>query len=226
MNKIWEFVEIINKEFIFISDYRKYLIKTISKKYTIDEFYEIETTLNDMFWTLRHKLAPIWLNPSISDTSYNSLPLPPLNTPLHPSLSICTYQKYDDNRDIDEIISNYSSNTFYRSFINKLIIIDKPNKIIMTKKMEGASDIFSKNYFNLLTMYILRNKKLYTKIISSPLKIKELNITLPTHYYQYDYPFPNLNFCTYYFGTEEERKERIKKLYYEMGSKDQWFSLL
>ena len=78
---------------------------------------------------------------------------------------------------------------YYRSFINKLVIIDKKNKQIISKPFEGSADIFSKNYFNLLTMSILLKKKLYIKITENPYLIKNqkvINKLLNGYYLQLD----------------------------------------
>ena len=92
--------------------------------------------------------------------------------------------------------------------------------------MENSSHIFDKNYFNLLTMYILKNKQLYDQVMENPSIIKTMTLKLPEYYYQYDYGFPNLNYCVYEFGTEEQRKERIYKMYYADDAEKNWFKLI
>lgn len=215
LDKVWAFMEIFNKEFVFITDYRRYLIKEIQSKYTLEEFYELESILNKLFWNLRLVLQPIWLNKENTDIKLDN------------ALTLCDCSSYTDDDDLNNKIKNNKlfDTTFYRSFINKLIIVDKVKKVIYTKKMEGASYIFGKNYFNLLTMFIMKDRSMYEKVMKKPEIIKEASFDLPNHYYQYDYAFPNLNFCTYMFGNPEIRKERIKRMYYTDTKGKQWFKL-
>ena len=225
IDKVWEFSELFNKEFIFIADYRRYLIKKISSTYTLDEFYELESILNKLFWNIRWLLMPIWLNINIKEDDYikelnNNL----VNLPN--ALTLCSCESYNDNLSDKLKTNSVYESTYYRSFINKLIIVDTNNKVIYTKHMEGGSYIFGKNYFNLLTMYILKNRELYEKVVKNPLIIQESNFELPNHYYQYDYAFPNLNFCVYMFGDDKIRKERIKKMYYTDNKGKEWFKLI
>lgn len=53
IDNVWSFIKIFNKPFIYLSDYRDYLIKTINKKYTVDEFNFYENIANKLFWNLR-----------------------------------------------------------------------------------------------------------------------------------------------------------------------------
>ena len=106
--------------------------------------------------------------------------------------------------------------------------MDKQNKIIISKLMEGSSEIFCKNYFNLLSMTILFDRDLYEKIIRDSFDIKYLKIKLPEYYYQNDYPFPNLNSCIYICGNKREKMNRIKKMYFNTdGPIDKyWFKII
>ena len=94
--------------------------------------------------------------------------------------------------------------------------------------MEGSSDIFFKNYFNLFTSQILFTKETYEMLIKDPFLAKNQSFKLSKFYYQFDYGFPNLNYCTYKFGTDGDRIKRIKKMYY--SSKPErakyWFRLM
>jgi hypothetical protein len=94
--------------------------------------------------------------------------------------------------------------------------------------MEGSSHIFTKNYFNLLSTMILFDRQLYEKVMRNPFYIVDHNIKLSDYYYQYDYPFPNLNYCIYSFGTKEDYLNRIKLMYYnDNNPKDKyWFKLI
>lgn len=81
--------------------------------------------------------------------------------------------------------------------------------------MEGSANIFNHNKFNLLSMYIFINRDLYERVIQDHKQYKNIMDNLPEYYYQYDYGFPNINLCCYNFGIDEDRKYRIKKMYYE-----------
>jgi len=222
IDKAWELLEIIKKQYLFIFEYRKNLIGRIRKIYTVDEFYKLEHILNKLFWNLRWMVYPLFFE-NMTDTeekyadvihnnykNINSLPN---------SLTICEFEEYIDDDDLKNKIADNKIyyTTYYRSYINKLIIVDKKSKMIMSKQMEGSSKIFDKNYFNLLTMTILFDKSLYEKIMSRPFILKSQKIELSKFYYQYDYGFPNLNFCTYIFGSKADRIDRIKKMYYYDG---------
>lgn len=232
IDDVWNFIKIFDKQFIFISDYRKYIINNIRKKYTPEEFFLFESIANKLFWNLRWLLFPLWHIPNITKKEYERFVKNNYdnyeNIPY--SLLLCKYEKFKDERDLDNKLSKNPifKSTYYRSFINKLIIIDRKNNIIITKEFEGSSDIFSKNYFNLLTMIIFFNRILYEKIMKNPYSIKNKKIKLSKYYYQYDYGFPNLNYCTYTFGTHEDKMERIKKMYYSSKPRKArfWFKLL
>lgn len=220
--KVWKFLEVFKKRFVFISDYRNHLVKQIQDKYTIDEFYKYEYIINKLFWNLRWGVSYVWTDEKL-DTD---------NMPL--SLLICKFVKYKDTDDLIKKVKEVKSGenidnigSFYRSFINKLIIVDKENKELIIKQMEGSSDIFSKNYFNLLTSHILFSKKLYEEVMNNPLSIKNKDIKLSEYYYQYDYGFPNLNYCKYLIGSENDRLERIKKMYYNINNPYKyWFKII
>jgi len=92
--------------------------------------------------------------------------------------------------------------------------------------MEGSSYIFNKNLFNLITWNIFTDKNVYNKIIKDPYSLKKMNIDLPLYYHQFDYGFPNLNFCLYNFGTDGDIKNRIDKMYYKNKHGKFWFKLI
>ena len=94
--------------------------------------------------------------------------------------------------------------------------------------MEGSSHIFKKNYFNHLTIIVLLNRTLYEKIILEPKLILEKRIRLSDYYFQQDYAFPNVNFCTYEFGDFDQKMNRIQKMYYcDDEKKDKyWFKII
>jgi hypothetical protein len=227
----WEFLEIFKKKFIFLSDYRDDIIKKIRNKYTVDEFYLYEKILNKLFWNLRWLMFPLWENENISKNDYHNLINNNYNNikKIPNSLLLCKFESYKNNDDMENKVkyNKLFEDTYYRSFINKLLIVDKKNKQIITKPIEGSSDIFTKNYFNLLSITILFDKDLYETIIKNPYKLKNMKIPLSKYYYEYDYGFPNLNYCIYKFGTKENRTERIKKMYFSKKPEAMyWFRII
>lgn len=211
IDKAWKLINIFNKPFVSVTDQRNYLIKYIKRNYTANEFYFLENIIEKMFWNLRWAVFPLFVKSK--------------SEKIPDELIMCEKLKYDDDLDekIGEIISN--NDTYYRSFINKIIIVDKANKTIYNKKMEGSSDIFSKNSFNLYTMTVLLNRDLYERVMSDPHNIKNLDIELPHYYYQYDYGFPNLNYCAFNVGDKEFKLNRINKMYYNKDA-SHWFKLI
>ena len=231
LDKAWEMINIFNTPFIFITDYRNYLIKKIRKKYTLNEFFELETIINKLFWNLRWMIFPLFINPEMTKVDYDNFINNNYNnhTELPNSLLLCKKIKYENEKDLDDKLKNINceSAMYYRSFINKLIIIDYESKIIYNKEMEGSATIFSKNIFNLYTMTILFNRKLYEKIMNKPFTLKKHKIKLSNYYYQYDYGFPNLNYCVFSVGTNEYKINRIKKIYYNKSNKfEYWYKLI
>ena len=205
LEKAWKLIKIFAKPYLNITDYRNYLIKKIPKKYTIDEFYSCEKIIDKLFWDLRDKLE-ITIGDHVE----------------------CNYISYDNASDLELKLHKVSEEigTYYRSFINKLIIVDKNNKKIYYKKMDGSSNIFDSNNFNLLTLTILFDRKLYQEIMDNPINSKRLRkIPLPKYYYQLDYCFPNVNCCKYNIGSENDRIDRIRKMYY-MSSSEYWYKLI
>lgn len=201
-DKVWELLRIFSKPYVSLTVYRNYLIKKVSRKFTIDEFYECEKTIDEMFWDLRKK---------IDKNNYSN--------------KKCFIQTYDNSEDLDNKIHGIIDDIglFYRSFINKLIIVDKENRKIYYKKMNSSSYIFEKNQFDLLTLTILFNRRLYEGVMSNNINIKD--IELPQYYYQLDYCFPNVNCCKYNIGSKEDWINRISKMYYSNDSKN-WFKLI
>jgi hypothetical protein len=231
IEKTWSFFEKFKKPFIHVTDYRNYIINEINKNYTPEEFYIYESILNKLFWNLRWLLYPLFIFKDITKEKYYDLVKNNYNNidELPSNLLLCKQINYNNENksDVKLEIKKINNKTFYRSFINKLIINDKENKIIYFKDMEGSSDIFSKNYFNLMTFSILFKRKLYDKIMNDPFIILNKNINLSKYYHQYDYPFPNLNFCTYSLGSKLDMMNRINKMYYDNSkTAKNWFKII
>lgn len=231
IEEVWDFINIFSKQYVFISDYRNYVIKTVNRRYTPDRFLIYESITNKMFWNLRWLISPLWIDENMTEDEYyeNIKNNYGGTDTLSYVLLLCKSVKFEDEQDLNKKIKDILLNsTYYRSFINKILIVDKHNSILYAKQLEGSSDIFSKNYFNLLTMTILFDRKFYEEIMKNPYSIKNKKVELSKFYYQYDYGFPNLNFCTYDFGTQDQKLDRITKLYYnDIKHKTRyWFKLI
>jgi hypothetical protein len=230
--QVWKFLKYFKKRFIFITDYRDYIIDKINAKYTPEEFYKYESILNKMFWNLRWLMFPLWTNPYITESQYLDFLKSKYDgfERLPYSLLMCKYQKYNNSDELNQKLqhSYLYEDTYYRSFINKLIIVDQKDKVIITKSMEGSSDIFSKNWFNLLSFHILFDQDLYEQVMENPFTIRDETISLSQYYYQYDYGFPNLNVCAHSFGSKEDNIRRIKKMYYNTSSNKakHWYRII
>lgn len=200
--EVWRFLEIFNYPTPYLTDYREYLIKKIRQKYNYHDFYLYESIANKLFWNLRMVVGMLFKEEEN-----------------------CQKIKYQDIEDLEDKLRNIKIGlgNYYRSYINKLIMVDHENQIIFHKKMEGSADIFTKNKLNVHTLFVLLNRKLYEKIMQNPQKIKK--IQMPYFYYQLDYGFPNLNCCNYSINNKKEKMKRIKKMYYRNYQK-YWFKLM
>jgi hypothetical protein len=232
IDNVWSLINIFSKPFLYISDYREYLVKSIKKKYTAEEFGSLEIIIEKIFWNLRWYVFPLFIDGKMNKNEYNKFIENNYNntTEIPYSLTLCNKIHFYDEVDLDKKIKNISLNDdiYYRSFINKIIIVDNVNKVIYNKKMEGSAEIFSKNIFNLYTLTILLNRNIYESIMHNPYSIINFKLEFSRYYYQYDYGFPNLNCCSYGIGDNKYRLNRIIKLYFNMEKKDYryWYKLL
>ncbi len=252
IDKVWTFLEIFNSKYVFISDYRAHLLKRIRKLYgTPEEFLRYELIANKLFWNLRFIVFPLWIlsdrneeaddvndvndiNDGISRESYDAFMNNEYSkvTEVPQSLLLCTKIKYNDTYDLHkkllEVKEHLYADNYYRSFINKLILVNSDEKIIYYKPIEGSSDIFSKNYFNLYTTSVLLDKDRYEKIMADPVAFTKRFGDVPAYYYQYDYGFPNLNLCTYSIGSYQTMLDRVTKMYYDDKGKpmEHWYKLM
>lgn len=226
LDQTWEFIYVFREPYIYLTDYRKSLIKTMRKKYTIKEFHQYETIANKLFWNLRWNIAPLFINKNLSKDEYDKILQSQTELPC--SLLKCEKITYKDDEDLGKKLANPDlfNDNYYRSFINKLIFVDQNNHIIYHKLMEGSSDILTHNNFNLTCFNIFFDRNLYEEIMKDPYKIKNKYIELSNYYYQQDYGFPNLNLCTYNFNSDDEQIYRIKKMYYENKTGEFWFKLI
>lgn len=204
LDDVWNFIN--NFKFLTHSlhNYRSKLIDNIKNKYTGEEFLNLELITEKIFWNLRDKTYTFFLTEGQKD--------------INDIVQLKEGKSYNDLLDV-----MYKDN-FYRSFINKLILIDDVDNKYYYKKIEGSFEIFNKNKFNLYTSVVLFNRNLYELIMRNPEKI--LNINTPKYYYEFDYAFPNLNFGKPFIQTKEYRIKRINKMYYDKDAEKNWFKLL
>ena len=165
LDNTWEFLGLFNKKHISLSDTRKNIIKNIRERYSPKEFLKLEMIANKLFWNLRWLIYPLWTDVMSKD---GELPY---------CLTLCKSLSYLDDLDlkikINKIKMKYAGH-YYRSCINKVIIIDKEKKRIYYKPLEGSSIIFEKNYFNLFTSHIMMDRDIYETVISNPNIINSL----------------------------------------------------
>jgi len=229
INNAWEFLKHFERKEVSLMDYRQRIINKISFLYDVGKFYYYEKILSKMLWNLRWLLYPIWTDPNISQDKYWNIVHNSYNNVnrLPYGLLLCKPIKFKDentiNRELEKLAM--SRKGYYRSFINKMVIIDKSRNIIYSKPAEGSSSVLMKNYFNLYSFTIFHTRNIYEEFMKDPYNNVNIDIILPQFYHEQTYPFPNLNFCSYKLGTQNDRKERIRKMYYN-GTDEYWFSLI
>ncbi|MBA43178.1 MAG: hypothetical protein CMF62_04105 [Magnetococcales bacterium] len=231
INQVWDFLKIFNKNYVSPSEYRKSVLRKVRKKYKIEHFKQLEEIAEKMFWNLRWLIYPLLYKINITKEEYLEFLKNDTNITIPQSLLLCEIKDYKNKEELDSIIINniYLNTNYYRTFINKIVIINPTSRRIMLKAMEGSSSIFSKNYFNLLSVRIFTDRKLYEKVMKNPFYITENDISLPEFYFQYDYPFPNLNLCEYNFieSTSKTRLERIYRMYFHRENPERhWIKLM
>jgi hypothetical protein len=227
IDRVWEFSDLFNFATITLHEYREKLINNIQKNYTVKEFLILEIILEKLIWNLRWLINPLIQNSKIQEDEY--LKIIKLESLPEKCLSIESYNITSPNK-VPEVLNRVKDNmyksNYYRSFINKLIVHDKERSKIYYKHLEGSAPIFTKNELNVKTMIIMRDRKLYEKIMHNPFYIINYRFKIPTIYYQYDYGFPNITLCCPFSNNIKEREERIRKMYFDQDSEQNWFKLI
>lgn len=205
INDVWKFINEFNFLTYNLHEYRSHIINIIKKNYSIDEFYNLEIIAEKLFWNLRDRAYHIFLE----------------NDNIRNKNELLNLKEGSYEESLDSMYNDHS----YRSFINKLILIDNINNKYYYKRIEGSAPIFNKNKFNLYTSVVFFNRSLYEKIMDNNIEgIKD--IAIPNYYYEYDYPFPNLNFGKPFIHTKKYRIDKIRKMYYDQNAEKNWFKLL
>lgn len=57
-----EFIDLFSKQFVFLTDYRKYLREIIQQKYTPEQFLELENQVEDIWWKIKNVLQKKYYN--------------------------------------------------------------------------------------------------------------------------------------------------------------------
>ena len=118
------------------------------------------------------------------------------------------------------------NNTYYRSGINKAVIVDKQHNKIVTRPTEGSSNILQKNSNNARLGQIIQNRKLYEKIMNNPHSYDYKKIKIPEFYYEFDYAYPNLNLSFYKDSDKKSKMSRIELMYYSNNCERNWFHVI
>jgi len=204
IDNVWNFIEKFNKKYTFLSDYRKYIIKELPESYDIKSFYLYESIASKLVWNLK----------SAMDHLYKITPN-------------CFHQKYKSDDEKDAIINIFlKNNTYYRSGINKAVIVDKQHNKIVTRPTEGSSNILQKNSNNARLGQIIQNRKLYEKIMNNPHSYDYKKIKIPEFYYEFDYAYPNLNLSFYKDSDKKSKMSRIELMYYSNNCERNWFHVI
>ena len=193
-------------DFFSAHTYREYIIKYISKKYTISEFYKYEKMLNKILWYLIDltkcdvtKIIEINKTKDIKDIVADN------------TMSWITK--------VNDVVEENSM-----SYINKKYMYNELDKYYYYSKYytehkkikDNKNDNYEK-YKKIL--YLILNKNIFYKIIEGQIKFNDIEKKLPILLYPYDYPFPNV---TFYFRNTNSKKRcvnRIKKYYYAENNK-------
>lgn len=202
LDDVWNFINEFHFVTISLNEYRKNIINIIRNKYSLNEFLDYENIMEKILWNLQAKTKYLFQECQNCINHVDNLNDAGMNTVMD--------KFYDDNS--------------YRSFINKLVLINDKDNEIYYRKMEGSSNIFTQNEFNTKLWMALNNRNRYEKIMNDPKKINLIEI--PGYYYLHDYALPNLNFAKPFIQSTKHRYERIRKMYYDDNAENNWFKLI
>ena len=204
IDKVWEFINRFNQKYTFLSDYRENIIKEISYNYSVNEFYRYESIASKLVWNLK----------TIMDS-------------INKISTGCSHKKFSSDEEKDAIINIFlKNNTYYRSGINKAVIVDSRHHKIITRPTEGSSNILSSNKNNAQIGKIFQKRKKYEKIMSDPYNYNYDKIKIPEFYYEFDYAYPNLNLSVYKVDSKINQIKRIKDMYFIENCERNWFRIL
>lgn len=195
LDNVWEFLSHFKNNKLTLGAQRLKLIKTIQTKYTPEQFMQYEQIADKLLWNLRDRLH---------EGRDNN---------VH-----CTPYDNDCFREILSMVKQQCN--YFRSGINKSIIVDKNRSLILHKNPICSGPCFPKDDFDVITMNLLFNKELYQAVIKDPTIMDR--IAIPEYYKLVDYGFPNLSTLNY--SITSDKLERIKRMYYGPDDRE-WFRL-
>lgn len=208
---VWSFLNRFMSAIISVSEYRKKLISSIREECNEDDFFKMEIICEKLLWNLIDKVKYLYKDNDFCIDCITDL----------------------NENGIDEILDKFYEDNSYRSFINKLILIDDTKGKIYHRPMEGSASLFKNNEMNSKVLKILAHRKLYEQIMKNPKKIQL--VETPKYYICGDYGFPNLNLGKPFIQSDNFRRKRIKNMYYNetyakneklRTSENYWYKLM
>lgn len=206
LDSAWIFLNLFTKPIISVSQYRYDLVNNIYNNYDADTFYKLEIICEKLLWNLINKVNYLY--------------------EIKNDRNICIDCETNlTESGFEKVMNKFYEDNSYRSFINKLVLVDDINNKLYHRPMEGTS-IFYNNEFNSTIWKIMSDRQLYDVVMINPKEI--LNIPSPKYYVCGDYGFPNLNFGKPFIQSDSFRKKRIKKMFYKINSNDfsNWYKLI
>ena len=210
LSDVWRFITTFRFLTVSLHDYRTRIINSIRRDYTPESFYELEMIAEKLFWNLRHRTCTTFLDGQ------------------DPGDDLCHLTGLDHHRGgtIPQALETMYKDPSYRSFINKLILVDDVHNRVYYRRQEGSAPILAKNAFNLSTAWVFYDRDRYEAVMADPSTI--LSHSPPAYYHQYDYAFPNLNYGKPFIQTRAFRTKRIANMYFTGDVEDSeknWFRL-
>ena len=198
IEQTWDFINLFAFDMLTLNSYRNKIINHVKTNYEPNIFYFLEQIAEKLYWNLIYQLAYYY---PVNATNIQEL-------------------------NMDEINEILMKEHYYRSFINKIVNLDKKNNKIYYKRLEGSCKLFDKNNMNRTIQKIFFDRNLYEKIMNDPLILNTIETEQREFYYQMDYAFPNLNICKPFLYDQDQRIERINKMYYVPDCQKNWFEIM
>ena len=207
LNNTWKFLSYFNQNlpndigdfdspYVFVSSYREYIIQTIRKKYTYQDFYKYEKILNKLFWILKEKLRPFIKN---NKTKYKIIKnienigdyRSTTNSYIHFNDNDKKWYLLEGPSELDKICMN-----IMRNKKNYMKYYNNPEEI---KKCKDNNEIY--RFIN----YPYKNEE--------HMELKKYKNIIEFYYFM-NYPFPNANPMFYNENKKSYWIKKIKKMYY------------
>jgi hypothetical protein len=195
----WNFLDIFRQTSLTKNEYRKTIIQKIKKKYNLNDFFYYEKIIEKIYWNLFNVIVgKISMDEKINRQELNN----------------------DSEKDIKNKILQRSN--IGESNVRKTYVLDRKKQKIFYKYKYP-------NDLDLLLFSIMINRSLYETIMSNINKITldYLNELIEYPYdmdIEFDYAFPNFNTIKPFTYTDDERLNKIKKMYYSNDSEANWIN--